>query len=385
VCMTLGLVVLFQAVRITQSMVGQEVGRTADWVVFGAAGGLGFWASPEIAYFAVPAAIVVVSRLRGRSGSQALARLGAAFGAAIIGALPWIWASVRSQSSGIPSSPVSYTSRLGTFFTHVLPMLLGLRVEGAGVWEGGRALGLIAYLLLLVFIVGSAVVVAVRLPDARVLVLTMALFPFLYAAFPTAWFWNDGRYAIGLSPVLSLLIAGGLWQMLRPPIPAWLGCAVLVVAMASTLIAFNDGYGAIGRPSELTTFSADPNPAITTLAGRLSHLGVKVAYGGYWVANSLTFISDNKATVLALGESRNQPGSSHAGTGPAAWIFVPATSEASLAAQLGSTSDLEPGSVSEASLADWLSAHGIPYRTVQSGGFDVILPGRSVSPAEVGG
>jgi len=41
VCMTLGLVVLFQAVRITQSMVGQEVGRTADWVVFGAAGGLG--------------------------------------------------------------------------------------------------------------------------------------------------------------------------------------------------------------------------------------------------------------------------------------------------------------------------------------------------------
>ena len=38
-------------------------------------------------------------------------------------------------------------SRLGTFFTHVLPMILGLRVEGAGLWEGGEAFGVIVYAL----------------------------------------------------------------------------------------------------------------------------------------------------------------------------------------------------------------------------------------------
>ena len=384
-CVTLGLVVLLQAVRIDQGMVGRDVGRTTDWVIFGAAGGLGFWASPEIVYFAVPAVVVVALELRGRSLRQAMFRLATALAAAVVGALPWIWASVASNSAGVPPSPMSYTSRLTTFFTHVLPMLLGLRVEGAGVWEGGRNLGLVVYLALLVFLVTSAVLLAARVPDARILVLAVVLFPFIYAAFPTSWFWNDGRYALALTSLLALMFAGGLWEILRPQVAAWVACGLLGAAMVSTVVAFNDGYGAVGHAGELTAFTSNPNPAVTTLADRLSHLGVTRAYAGYWVANDLTLISDNRVTALALGERRNPPGSSNSGSAEVAWIFVPAASEAALAAQLGSTSDLEPGSVSEASLTKWLTAHGIPYRTVESGGFDVIIPSGNVSPARVGG
>ena len=96
-----------------------------------------------------------------------------------------------------------------------------------------------------------------------ILALTLGLYPFLYAAFQTAWFWNDGRYGIYLTRILSLVIVGGLWQMLRPPLVTWVGSALLVVACASTLVAFNDGYGAIGRPNELTSLVSDPNPAVT--------------------------------------------------------------------------------------------------------------------------
>ena len=312
VCVTLGLVVVLQAVRIRQNMVGRDAGRTADWVIFGAAGGLGFWASPEIVYFAVPSLVVVALGLRGRSMRQVLVRLSAALAAAVVGALPWIWASIETHSAGVPPSPVSYSSRLTTFVTHVLPMLLGLRVEGAGVWEGGRTLGLVVYLALLVLLVASVVLIAVRVPDARILVLALVLFPFLYAAFPTSWFWNDGRYALALSPLLALLFAGGLWQILRPRAAPWGACAVLLVATVSTLVAFNDGYGALGSSRQLTVFSSNPNPAITALSNRLSGLGVTRAYVGYWVANDLTLVSANRVTALAVGLSRNPPGVSNA-------------------------------------------------------------------------
>jgi len=324
--------------------------------------------------------------LRVRSASEVVARLAVAVGTALLGMLPWVWAvSTSSSGTGIPPSPVSYLSRLDTFFTHVLPMILGLRVEGVGLWEGGHAVGVIVYSLVVVFVMACAILLALRRPGAWVLLLTLALYPFLYAAFPTSWFWNDGRYGISLTPILSLIIAGGLWQMVRPPIATWLGSALLVLACASTLVAFNDGYGAIRTPSELTSFAANPNLAVSRLADQLKRLGITHAYAGYWVANNLTFISNSEVTALSLGENRNPPGASNASEMNVAWIFVPDASVAADAAQLGSVSDIEPGTVTEPALVGWLTAHGVPYRKTSTDGFVVIVPAESVRPAQVSG
>jgi hypothetical protein len=385
VALVLGLVVLLQSVRMVQRARRDEGGRVADWAVLGGAVGLGFWASPEIAYFAIPGVAFVATTLRGRTSRAALLRLFVFCVTAFVGALPWIWATVKSHGAGIPASPVSYPSRLSTFFSHVLPMILGLRVEGAGAWEGGRLFGLAAYALLLIVVLGGAVVLAVRVPDARVLVLTLALFPVLYAAFPTSWFWNDGRYAIALTPLLSLTIAGACWQLFRPSLAAWLSCALLVAALASTLIAFNDVTGAIAKPSELTTFSANPNSLVTSLADRLEQAGVAHAYAGYWVANDLTFMSDNRVTALSLGLSRNPPRATNAGNGAVAWIFVPTGSVPMDSAQLESVSDLEPGSITEGVLTGWLHDHGVSYRRISTSGFDVIVPSRNIDPVEIQG
>ena len=36
-----------------------------------------------------------------------------------------------------------------------------------------------------------------------------ATFPFLYALSPATWYWQDGRYAIYLGPMLAILVVSG--------------------------------------------------------------------------------------------------------------------------------------------------------------------------------
>jgi hypothetical protein len=385
VTMVLGLVLLLGALRILQKSRDEGADRLFDWLIIGAAGGLGFWASPEIVYFVVPAVLMVVLSLRRHALVGAATRIGLAVGAALIGMMPWMWATVTRTGSGIPPSPFTYFSRLGTFFSHVLPMLLGLRVEGVGQWEGGHVFGAIAFALVVVLVLGGAVLLVLRQRDAWIVVLTLAMYPFLYAAFPTSWFWNDGRYGLSLTPILSLVVAGGLWQMVRPAAAAWVGAALLLLACASTLVAFNDGYGAIGSPSALTSFTTNPNTQVTALADELDRLGISHAYAGYWVANDLTFIADGRVTALALTEDRNPPGATNARAKDVAWVFVPAASVGAVASQTGSASDLQPGTLTETQFIGWLNAHGVPYQQHTIGGFEVVVPARNVSPTAVTG
>ncbi len=156
VTMVLGLVLLLESLRIAQQSARRRDGPARRLGAPRCGGGLGFWASPEIVYFALPAIVLVATTLRHRSVVVAVKRVALAVGAAFVGMLPWTWATLSSTGSGIPSSPVSYLSRLGTFFTHVLPMILGLRVEGVGQWEGGQALGSLLYALLVVLVAGRS-------------------------------------------------------------------------------------------------------------------------------------------------------------------------------------------------------------------------------------
>jgi hypothetical protein len=113
---------------------------------------------------------------------------------------------------------------------------------------------------------------------------------------------------------------------------------------------------------------------------------VSHAYAGYWVANDLTFLSSGSIVADAVGESRNPPG---AATGAArsrsAWIFVRPQSTALAAAQLGSATDLDPGTVSEAELIAWLDAHHTGYTRRTDGAFSVIVPDGDVRPSQVSG
>jgi Dolichyl-phosphate-mannose-protein mannosyltransferase len=382
--LVLGLLVIWEAVRIVQAakIDGEDVVR--DWVLFGLAMGVGWWATPETLYFTLPAVVVVALSLRAHGGRAIGTRVLAVVFSAVVGALPWIVASLRVGLSAFGTktpSPVPYLTRLSTFFTHVLPMLLGLRIEGAGLWEVTPVVGGLLVALLLAGLVAAMVTVALRVPDARVLVGSLVIFPFLYVAFPTSWFWNDGRYGIALAPIASLVGIGALWQLARARVARWFCVAILAAAVVSTVAAVDVGYGGFSNVSGLSDWRANPNTAVTALSAKLQALGVRDVYAGYWVAYDLAFVSAGRIRVAPIVNDRD-PGESKAVAGAArvGWVFVPPAQVGEVAAQVGSTTGLDPVVVDEQTLASWMTANGIRFRTATVGPFLLVLPDQNAWP-----
>ena len=63
----------------------------------------------------------------------------------------------------------------------------------------------------------------------------------------------------------------------------------------------------------------------------------------------------------------------------AGWVYVRPSALPSVAAQLGSATDLEPVA-GEETLVAWLDRHHVAYRTFDAGGFVVVVPNRNVGP-----
>ncbi len=382
----LGMVVFLGALRIVDDPPPRP-GGPRDWVLCGVAAGLGWWATPEVLYMALPAAYLLVAGLRGRRlvdiGPRVL--LGAV--AFVVGALPWIYVSVKTHFGTLvfvtePVAHNTYGRRLTTFFSHVAPLMLGTRIEGAGAWEGPALFAIVSTLVVVALVIGAAVVLAVSVPKARFLVIFVVTFPFLYAAFPSNWFWNDGRYGIWLTPVLALVLCGALWHVVSERMARFIATCALILALASTLVAFNAGYGALSSPSRLTSWSANPNATIDDLASDLETHGVVDVYAGYWVAYELTYLSGGQVEVMALQNDRNPADDRVVEDAPSAgWLFVHPGRLDTLAEQLGTSQFLQSSTITEAQFESWLAAHHIPFHVTQVGDFDLVQPARNVRPS----
>ncbi len=132
-----GLTALLMALRILD-----DRRSLLDFFGWGLAVGLGWWASPESIYFSIPSIALIIGAVvsshrlgntRGWSRGAAIAAC-----AAVLGALPWLWANVRnglqSLNAASESAPTDggYVSHLHIFLTDVLPMELGIRRYGSG-------------------------------------------------------------------------------------------------------------------------------------------------------------------------------------------------------------------------------------------------------------
>ncbi|HXY28731.1 MAG TPA: glycosyltransferase family 39 protein [Acidimicrobiales bacterium] len=207
--------------------------RWRDFVALGLLAGVAWWSSPESVYILLPAVLVLVGAAVQGFPRAALCwalRLGATVVSAAVGALPWLWANVNSGfaslrpdsfgGTGSVSNP-GYAGRLALFLRFTVPMQLDLRVPWWGRWVigGPRASvsgqGALLALCVLVSLVLATCVVLCALRGGRCLALLVALaaFPFLYASNPGTWFWQDGRYAIYLGPLLALLLTTGLGEL----------------------------------------------------------------------------------------------------------------------------------------------------------------------------
>jgi len=387
--LVLGLVVLLATLRILQ---GSPVSRwrgTLDWLLLGGSVGLGWWSSPEIVYFVVPAAYLLAFERRDHTWPASPTQMAVAVAATALGSLPWWVATFHDRFATIRSQPDlgmagnTYLLRLATFFTHVLPMLLGMRIEGYGVWEGGPAVGVTLYVLALALIVVAMVHLAGWLRRARFLVVFVLAFPFLYAVFPSAWFWNDGRYGLYLTPVLALVVMGASDHALRASLSRLFAIMVIVLATSSTLIAFSHGFA---DSKSVSTWTANPNPAVQHLADELPLLGIHDIYASYWVAYDLEFLSAGHIIAVSPADDRILADAAVVRSARSVgWVFIPPDAVRAVSKQLGSFTDLDPDGISRSTLMNWLTTKDIPFESRQIGLFDLVIPGHNVAPSQVAG
>jgi 4-amino-4-deoxy-L-arabinose transferase-like glycosyltransferase len=262
--------------------------RYADWCGAGLLAGLAFWTSPNVSYFIAPLVVwLLVFHWR---TLWPRATLTVPF--ALLGALPWIWNDLHygfdsfNVNEGIAHG--SYLDHLGYFFTHALPVALGLRGAFDGRWIGTSAhnLGMWLYPLVLAALV-CAVVLGLRKKSVAALgVVTM---PFVFALVPFAstperdWVGN-ARYFYWFTPFLALTLA---ILARRVVATALLGlCVAITTAWGFTrLVHYEKGIGA--------------SPSLDRVISILERDDKHTAFASFWISSRMTFESEEHIIAVA--------------------------------------------------------------------------------------
>jgi hypothetical protein len=422
-----GLAVMLLALRIGQrdgrrvvdsgwSRSGLLGAQRADWAALGLFAGLGWWGSPEIAYYVVPSTAMLVWMLLKRRIEFRPGLLALAVGGAVVGALPWLWVNARSHLGSLrhishPQPGDSFTSHLSIFFTHTLPIVLGVRlradpVTGRQDWVPGSggflvspsgpawvtALGVIAYLAGLAgLLIWTAVLIRRR--RALVLVGAVLLYPFLFATSPFASDWHDGRYGLFLAPVMSLLVASAavaaFERLGRPRLGL---AATMVVASALTLMAVVhlSPYTPLRSDASRSgwfTWHTNPNPGAVHLTRSLEAAHLDHLWAGHLVSWLLDWESGGAIAASDVRYPNQDYYSEVARANAPGWLFVQPQKLASVATTLDiDPRILDPGCeinepslcVKPATLESFLATRHYGYRVVNMGPFLVVEPSKTV-------
>ena len=395
VALVCGLVALLLAVRIADGRRGRF-----EFAGLGMALGLGWWSTPEILYVSVPV-LVLLGQGLGRTppGERRRWWLSAVVGvvAFTAGALPWIWANVRTHLGSFATGEftdhrpsVGYGGRLGLFFQHVLPMDLGLTRMDSGHRFFGVDHALVEFLFLAV-LVAAVVLCAVRGGAALAPAAGVVALPFVYALSPAAWAWADGRYSYFLPPLLAIVLAVGATEAVRRvglarSAAAWL---MAVAVAVSAVVAVADTRSAVSaQRSGFVTTWGDPDTATLRVVPEMEAAGIRTAYADYWVAYKLDFLSRGGLTVTTAGWDTDRSALDDAVVDASrrpAWLFVPAREARVDGTQFTSPTDTGTiDTVDEQQFEARLRRLGVPYRVLDFGILQAVVPARTVNQFEAG-
>ncbi len=393
VMLVCGLFVILAATRIDT---GED--RRSTWVLLGAAVGVGWWASPEILYFVVPAAPFVawsVWRRRGRRTPGTPGDIALFVASAVAGMAPWLYTNAHthfaSLRTGAHYGPMDGTAlhRVGILFTKTLPIILGTRTMQTGTWLGG-AIGVALYGVLLALLVLSLLVLAQRAPRARILVTMLVAFPWLYSAAPTGY-WEDGRFAVYFSPFIALAMLGAaddvVRRRLRPRktrrrVRAAVVCALLGAAVVSAVQSLDVVTAFASRPFAIT--GARTESLATAVADGLRRAGITHLYAQYWVAYDLDFVGDGAVTASPPDAIRSTAiASAVAAAVRPAWLFEGPTKSDAARTEVGFPDAGSPYDLTAARFTRLLARAGVPCRTVSVATMVAVVPSKRVTPADL--
>jgi hypothetical protein len=386
---------------------------------FGLLAGIGWWSSPEVSYFLLPSVVLIGWSILSaqKSDHLTIARwwrpivVGVFF--AGLGALPWIWVSVkqRFQTASLSANngpPSDYFQRLQIFFKDVLPLMLGLRHEGSGSWVVPSGVGHLLYGLSLLVLVVMVVLSGSRKGPGRAVAIALVAFPLLYALPGSASFWQDGRYGAYLMPLIAIVLIIGTEELAnlagrmtaratessshRAPVAAalWLSL-VLAATSALSLAAFAEVFTA-SLPTASAFFQdwVNPEAPVIIAIGRLRADGIESVYADYWVAGDVNFLGDQKPIAasfdLVRNEATNQTAFNDNYPNRSAWLFYPAvgTQAEDQARTIFVAATLGPYGYSEEQFVQMLGRLGVGYRVLDLGVLVAVVPKEAVGPAEVG-
>ena len=384
------------------------------FALLGLVTGLGWWASPEVVYFLPPAAAFVVIGFLQDDEDRRLQRWGlgaaAAACAALLGALPWLWvnassgwSSLQSGSFKVPPGSPGYFGRLHNFFEYTFPLLGGVRHLQSGTWSLGPAFASSVLAVEIVVVVGAVYLCLTGPVRAKVIAGALVVSPFLLVASPATWFWEDGRYACLLAPLVALTLITAVPELnrrlrLRRAAGTGLGRragsgvgeVVLVGFVGLSALLALAGFHAlmptVSPGGSFFTGWSNPNAPAAQSIATLEADGVHDGYAEYWVAYKLDYMSDQglKITTVAGDVNRwraQQVQIRHAPT--QAWLFAPLTPAAF--DEFAKTTLIQgPGGLGEAEFVHELDALHIGYRVVDAGLIQAVIPAHSVTPTQVG-
>ena len=247
-----------------------------DAALLGLVLGLGWWQTPQIVPIALPALAWLVWRRPGiwRDGWVIVP-------AAFVGALPWLLSNLRHEwwSFDVASGETPYPTRLRGFFSATFPMGLGLRIPYTSEWLLGAALSGLAYLgLVSLFVIAWWRLRAA--PTTHLLFGITAAFPFLYALSPSTWIVDEPRYVVVLLPVLALLIAQAVGNVVQAAV-----AVVAAVALSGFVLWHLTSSPAFVERADGLFVPSDFGP----LVSELERNGPRHVFASYWPAYRIDF------------------------------------------------------------------------------------------------
>lgn len=256
----------------------QDRPRVPDMLGLGLLLGLGLWTAPFVFYVAVPTGVWLLWRNRRLWRWAPLLVPGA-----LLGALPWLVFNLERGFPSLdePSLPVatSYFGRLSGFFTHLLPALLGFRLNASMEWVGGTV-GVMAYIAILAGLGWFAVRHRRRLAP---LLAIIAGYPLIFAVPQASHHVAEPRYGLVLAPVVMLVVAYALRRRVRtvgPQLGVLVAATLATVAATTATVEFTERF-----PGQQDVAPPPLAPLVAELEGR----DVNTVYSDYWIAYRLSF------------------------------------------------------------------------------------------------
>ena len=233
------------------------------WALIGLAAGIGWWTSPQILFFVIPAAAIV---LTSRPTHREWARLAVG---GVLGASPWLISNLGNGFASLRQGPPPS----GSIADHVerqvstgWPMILGFRIPFDERWITPPLFAVAAMAML---VVGAITTIARFGWRQTGIVTTIVSFGVLQAFAPTGSYVGSGRYYVFVIPAIAVIV-----------VLATAGSSVLQTLLRFGFVAVLAALTITGI-AEVRERRMEPT-GVAEVAERLAKEGHRYVIADYW-------------------------------------------------------------------------------------------------------